>query len=508
MSASAVDSVKVRMYRHGFGDCFLLSFLRQQQRVFSILIDCGIKHNTRSRTAPIEDVVDDLRQTLMSASGGKPKIDVLAVTHEHWDHVAFFHPTASPDFFRAFDIGQIWLAWTEDPQDAEAVTINSRLREGAAALQIAATRLHNVEAAEVRQFRGLGLSSSVAAARTAFNSALNDVLGYYGVAVARKTSASGIKYKPNGKISVETEVAMTNVIKLGKKGGISYLNPGTKVEQHHLPPGVNAYVLGPPRSSLINQMNPSKGSAKETYLGIDHTGLTGFIDGVLQMGASPKSNAQPEGPFGNGLGLTPGQAKSTPYFKQTYFAKSESYRQIEHTWLDVVSQFSLQLDGAINNTSLVIAIELEESGKVLLFPGDAQVGSWLSWHACQWKVKRGDRTETITATDLLRNTVLYKVSHHGSHNATVKDKGLELMTHPELVAMIPEKENSYNGILYKPLMDHLLKRCKGRVLVSADIGFPPEDLLQKRPPELSAAEWKSFKADLTVTRLFVEYTIR
>jgi hypothetical protein len=123
-------------------------------------------------------------------------------------------------------------------------------------------------------------------------------------------------------------------------------------------------------------------------------------------------------------------------------------------------------------------------------------------------MKRGDKTEMVTAEDLLKNTVLYKVSHHGSHNATVKDKGLELMTHPDLVAMIPEKEKSYNGILYKPLIDRLRKLCKGRVVISADENFPPEDLRDKRPRELSSAEWKAFKADLDVKPLYVEYTVR
>jgi hypothetical protein len=99
------------------------------------------------------------------------------------------------------------------------------------------------------------------------------------------------------------------------------------------------------------------------------------------------------------------------------------------------------------------------------------------------------------------------VSHHGSHNATLKDKGLELMTHPDLMAMIPEKEKSYNGILHKPLLKRLKERCKGRVLVSADVKFPPEKLVKNRPPELSAAEWKSFKKNLAVTPLYVEYTV-
>lgn len=507
MSTDAVDSVKVRMYRHGFGDCFLLSFFHKKQRVFAMLVDCGIKHNTRSDEAPIEKVIDDLKQTLKPAHGGKPKIDVLVATHEHWDHVAFFHPKPS-DFFKDFDIEQIWLAWTEDPHDDEAVTINSRLREGAAALQVAVTQLHAVEADE-------SFGPGVADARTSFNGALNDVLGFYGVAAAKKsktkTSESGIKYKPNGTISVETEIALTHLISLGKKSGIKYLDPGTKVDKQRLPAGVNAYVLGPPRSSLINKSNPSGGKAHETYLSIDHGGLTSFVDGVLQMGASSTSKAsakEVDGPFGTESGLSAKQAPADPYFKKTYYAKDEAYRQIEHSWLDVVGQFSLQLDGAINNTSLVLAIELEDSGKVLLFPGDAQVGSWLSWHEYQWTAKRGNKTETITATDLLKNTVLYKVSHHGSHNATVKDKGLELMTHPDLVAMIPEKEKSYNGILYKPLLDRLRQLCKGRIVISADAKHPPENLLKTRPPELSSAEWKSFKDDLTVEKLYVEYTVR
>jgi hypothetical protein len=33
----------------------------------------------------------------------------------------------------------------------------------------------------------------------------------------------------------------------------------------------------------------------------------------------------------------------------------------------------------------------------------------------------------VKAEDLLERTVLYKVGHHASHNATLRQKGLELM---------------------------------------------------------------------------------
>src|SRR6202035_4117195 len=49
-----------------------------------------------------------------------------------------------------------------------------------------------------------------------------------------------------------------------------------------------------------------------------------------------------------------------------------------------------------------------------------------------WKVDGKD----VTGPDLLGRCVLYKVGHHGSHNATLKEHGLEQMTNLD-VAMIP-----------------------------------------------------------------------
>jgi hypothetical protein len=507
-----VNSVKVRMYRHGFGDCFLLSFFQGDDRVWTMLIDCGIKHNTRSKDVPIEDVIQDLTETLTPPGGRKPVVDVLVASHEHWDHISFFHPKRTPDFFSKFSIGQVWLAWTENPDDDEAVAINSRLRKGVTALQIAAAELKAAEAAEARQFRNQFVGGSVAAARARFNGQMEDVLGFYGMAALSRVSQSGIRYKTKPKVSTDTEVAMNRLIELGEKGGgIRYFSPGKTIDRRLLPPGINIYVLGPPRSSMINKSNPSSGANHETYFGIEQSGLAGFMDALLpadSSGGNGTATTSSPGPFHPRCSVAPDHAKKDDWFSGTYFYAKEKYRQIESSWLDVAGQFALQLDGAINNTSLVLAIELAESGKVLLFPGDAQVGSWLSWHDHKWKVKRGSTTESINAEELLNNTVLYKVSHHGSHNATIRDKGLEMMTHPDLVAMIPEKEDSYNGILYEPLIERLNELCRGRVIVSADVNHPPEDLLKHKPSGMTTAEWKAFKQDLTIEPLYVEYTVR
>ena len=43
-------------------------------------------------------------------------LDRLVVTHEHWDHLSGFLQARS-DLRHASTVGEVWLAWTEDPHD-------------------------------------------------------------------------------------------------------------------------------------------------------------------------------------------------------------------------------------------------------------------------------------------------------------------------------------------------------------------------------------------------------
>ena len=61
-------------------------------------------------------------------------------------------------------------------------------------------------------------------------------------------------------------------------------------------------------------------------------------------------------------------------------------------------------DRAINNTSIVFVLKIGTAS--LLFPGDAQWGVWR------------DIIDDPTATQLLADINLYKVSHHGSHHGS------------------------------------------------------------------------------------------
>jgi hypothetical protein len=133
---------------------------------------------------------------------------------------------------------------------------------------------------------------------------------------------------------------------------------------------------------------------------------------------------------------------------------------------------ALQLDSATNNTSLVLAMELE-GGEVLLFAADAQVGNWLSWQDLKWTA---DGKE-VTGPDLLSRAIFYKVGHHGSHNATLKEKGLEMMTNLE-IAMIPVNhemalKKHWGNMPLPDLLTRLNAKTGNRVL-RIDADPPPE----------------------------------
>jgi hypothetical protein len=65
------------------------------------------------------------------------------------------------------------------------------------------------------------------------------------------------------------------------------------------------------------------------------------------------------------------------------------------------------------------------------------VGNWLSWKDVSFKEKDANGEERLTkGHDLVGRARLYKVGHHGSHNATLKKDGLELMVRDDLVALI------------------------------------------------------------------------
>jgi glyoxylase-like metal-dependent hydrolase (beta-lactamase superfamily II) len=111
--------LRVRMYRVGFGDCFLVS-LPDGAGHAHVLVDCGVHPQGNLKT--IADAVKDIR----SETGGR--LDVVIASHAHKDHISGFASSAAE--FAAMTIGEVWLPWIEDAKDAQATRIRKKQLAG------------------------------------------------------------------------------------------------------------------------------------------------------------------------------------------------------------------------------------------------------------------------------------------------------------------------------------------------------------------------------------------
>ncbi len=478
--------VRIRMYRQGLGDCFLLTFY-SDHTPRHVLIDCGVLLGAPAG----QDKIRKVARSIETETGGK--LDALVATHEHWDHVSGFYD--AKDIFGPMKVEEIWVAWTEDPSDPTAQNLKRRNQLKLQAINMALDRLAKSDGPHLQAY-GPGVAA---------------LLGFYGGPVEGVFGFSD-----------KTAEAMQAVTR--RDPAPTYWKPGDLIQPKWLP-GVRIYVLGPPLDpNMIKKEGGKPGT--ETY------GLTGADSAfaVALEAARATENATDD----------PGRAESLaaalPFhpslqwqekkdedkilnnrlFKplyQAYMAEAADWRRIDADWLLSAARLGLQLDNATNNTSLVLAIEFIDTGAVLLFAADAQIGSWKSWLDLKWNLKdSGAGAKAVTTADLLRHTVFYKVGHHGSHNATLKEGGLEAMAAPGLVAAIPVDQEFANHSKHwqmpaAALFARLQELSLGRIL-RADTPWPTTE---DQPPQgLSAQEWQRFVEStyLDPDDLFIDYYVR
>ncbi|MDV3277385.1 MAG: MBL fold metallo-hydrolase [Nitrososphaerales archaeon] len=114
-------TLRIRMYRVGFGDCFLISFPLTKGSMAGepyahVLVDCGV--HSSGDIGTLGKVVDDV------ATVTNKKLELVVVTHAHQDHVAGFDRFASK--FKAFDVRSVWLPWTWDPNNPQAAGLQEK----------------------------------------------------------------------------------------------------------------------------------------------------------------------------------------------------------------------------------------------------------------------------------------------------------------------------------------------------------------------------------------------
>lgn len=458
-----MQSVRIRMYRQGLGDCFLLTFPKVDGESH-VLIDCGVLTGTAEAQARMQAVA----QNIVDTTHGH--LDALVVTHEHWDHISGF--LQAEEIFNTLNVGEVWLAWTEDPKDDLANELRTRKARVLQAIEATTQHLHGLEHAGGR--------------RTADRlAALLEFEGGLGVQ-GRKTTAKAMEW-----------------VKSCASARLRYFKPGDEPFSVPGVDGVRVYVLGPPRDhKLLKRSDPSKKHSEVYELAGAYGSDMGFLSAVEALESGLDADEQP---FDTWFRVTEKEARSQPFFAQSYWPDHDSWRQIEHDWLEAAGRLALQLDSDTNNTCLALAFELGKSTDVLLFPGDAQVGNWLSWEGLKWKVRAGHDTTVVTSRDLLARTVLYKVGHHGSHNATLREKGLELMSSDKLAAMIPVSRSMAQKMEWKMPFPSLFRRLQektgGRIL-DLDEGVAAEN-----PGLLTPQEWQQFVTRTDVQKGWIDYTI-
>ena len=476
---------RVRMYRHGLGDCFLLTFPRAGKKPFHILIDCG----ALGRDAQwMTGVVEHIRDTVRNGKETVAHLDLVVATHEHKDHLSGFNQ-ARDIFEKDFSFGAVWLGWTENLTQPEIQKLKESKKKASALLRKALDS--PIASDPVTHLVREPLDGI--AAFLAFSE--DDQPADSGPTTA--SAASDGEQKP----STRTIAGALEYLKLcGKKcGNIEYLEPGTGPLKLDGVEDVSIYVLGPPRDPALLKGSEVTEQMKKDGV-IYHLASTGEM-GMDALGAAiPAMNALSDSdgdryyPFSREHRISlqvpdpssPNRLRDNPYFEvirefltTTYNDPTQAWRRIDHDWLNAFGQLALDLDNDTNNTSLVLAFEFGKTREVLLFVGDAQVGNWRSWANVQFNVPNS--AQPLPAHDLLRRTVFYKVGHHASHNATLKNGGLELMKREDLVAFIPlDKETAASQGIKDPvtgkpkgwampapqLYKALMKKAGERVVIS------------------------------------------
>ncbi|MFY9823041.1 MAG: MBL fold metallo-hydrolase [Thermoanaerobaculia bacterium] len=493
--------VKLRLYGQGLGDCFLLAFPRQEKPddPCYLVIDCGVAKSTPDKALRTRKIVENLR----SATGGH--IDALAITHQHYDHISSFQDAWQE--WKKITVDALYLPWTETTAETGEHSSTGDFRK---ILDRAAKK---------------ALEKAAAAGIVDIHPGFRAEADFLGIDLAAAGEGGGTG-------PADMDQAMAFARGLCPPGKIRYFEPG---DVFRLPAtDFHGYVLGPPLPDKVNpkgkkyielladgsdgamysygllgmKVDAGKpGGANAFALSDDHS-LPALASALLAADAPSRDGDEGFSPFAPEIRLDWDNAMASPFFRKHYSEKERgeegAWRRVDTDWLAGAASLALRAGAFTNNVSLVLAFDIPGSEKMLLFPGDAQVGNWLSWHTIEaWSfrdsmpenpplAKEGGKKKETLMENLLSRVAFYKVGHHASHNATLKDKGLEKMTRDDLVAFIPvsvpvaQDLMGYCPMPFYPVVRALQVKTKGRVFLANGRAVEPrpegktdEDLLME-----------------------------
>jgi beta-lactamase superfamily II metal-dependent hydrolase len=242
-AASNADAtgLRVRMFRVGFGDFFLLT-VPTSGGPKHILIDCGV---FAGDLGSIEDAVAQMAKDCDS------QLALLVMTHRHADHISGF--ARCRNIFSEFTVEQVWMSWFEDPHNTTATAFQASLMAMAGLI---GNRLALRSDSASQQFAAMAanITGDMAVGGGSSNQVALDVLH------------NGFKNKP----------------------AYNYYQAGMapQLPDDLLKAGLSAQILGPPIDlSLVSQLTYKNQQYLSANVQSDHDQVRPFPD-VFRIGSS------------------------------------------------------------------------------------------------------------------------------------------------------------------------------------------------------------------------------
>jgi len=369
--------LRVRMYRVGFGDFFLLT-VPSAEGPQHVLIDCGVTKGTTGNG----DIGSIKEAVAHMARETERKLALIVVTHRHMDHIIGFSRCAEE--FKQFRVGAIWMPYWETEYDAEI-----------SGFQAALTAL----ALDVQSHLALAADGSSESAAM----------------LAMLENATGTPFGLTG-TGGGSNAASLALLKgqLGVKPVYCHIGQTPELPKELADAGLEAEVLGPPpkdATAFMKLKDLKKGVGQYLEASERRSAAGGAFRPFGEEWRGSASDYPPEA-FRE---WAPRVAGVAPDFRTRHHKPLE--QAVQDAQPGVLLTAVKQLDAFLNNQSLVVLFTYR--GKKLLFAGDAQAGNWEYW------LYDGDQPSKTPAAKLgtrgasvLGQLDFYKVGHHGSTNAT------------------------------------------------------------------------------------------
>jgi beta-lactamase superfamily II metal-dependent hydrolase len=451
---SAAGNIRVRMYRVGFGDFFLLT-VPGKSGPAHILIDCGVH---AANIGTIGDCVEDMKKETGS------KLALVILTHYHADHMSGF--ASNSDDFAQFEVGAVWITNRLDPTNQKHANLMTQLASVAAQLKMQLGARNDKDGIEARNKveNALGVSENGGGGSNA---------------KALKLLQSGFKNKPP----------------------VYYYQGGDDPKlPDELDGAITAEILGPSPLDSDGEFSASDNKTEQYLTALGESGVPDTrhvqpFDAKKWKATSADYPTDTFDEFDSGI------------FGESPQRKRDGVTTLEKTLVsmqpDALAAVADKLDGTLNNQSLVVLFTCQ--GKKLLFVGDAQWGNWAYW--LYGKAVTGtDPGITDRAKQILGSIDFYKVGHHGSTNANpipamdaINDSCASMCSTATGAYGSPAKKTE---VPRTALMDALEKKTSQR-LVRSD-WIPAGDA---KPDKEARGELPKLPDGFTTGDLYIDYNL-